>query len=248
MPSITQLKGQIQPDQLVFSKFFTTTQVDSRGNVVAQYATEDEKNHRDLLQVYSVTLQLGYSDYICTHVVEGVRLGKLDAESCLKFLQFATWLDQKFDVPDLIGGVRQEHWLPLIEPAIRSFFADLESHILEGKVLNPPILFIDSIVVKLEGMIRRLFTNAGIATMKINRDDKEQVLDINDLLHHVEIGKIFDEDTTFFLRFVLIDKGGFNLRHEVAHGLLSLEQYKSYDRAMLLFLALLRISGTQIRG
>ena len=51
---------------------------------------------------------------------------------------------------------------------------------------------------------------------------------------------MFDENNLYFLRHVLIDKLGLNLRHEVSHALLTFDEYGG--KAELLFVVVLRVA------
>ena len=63
--------------------------------------------------------------------------------------------------------------------------------------------------------------------------------DIQGLLYDDSIYKLFDEDDLIFLKFLLVEKSGYNLRHRVAHSLMIFQEYQmSY--MFLLILALLK--------
>lgn len=63
---------------------------------------------------------------------------------------------------------------------------------------------------------------------------------IDDLLRNEVLEKLFNENELLFFKFLLIEKSGYNYRHQVAHSLL---QYRDYNIgiAHLLLLVLLRI-------
>ncbi len=64
--------------------------------------------------------------------------------------------------------------------------------------------------------------------------------DIHALLYEEPIRKLFDEDDLLFLKFLLVEKAGYNLRHKVAHSLMLFQEY-SINYMHLLILALLRL-------
>ena len=53
--------------------------------------------------------------------------------------------------------------------------------------------------------------------------------DINALLHEDEIVKMIDPSDHFFLRFLLIEKAGMNIRNNIAHGFLNYNEYNTYS-------------------
>jgi hypothetical protein len=63
---------------------------------------------------------------------------------------------------------------------------------------------------------------------------------LNALLHVEKLKELFDEDDLLFFRFVLVEKGGYNLRHNIAHSLIIFQQYQIHFMELLL-LILLRI-------
>ena len=62
----------------------------------------------------------------------------------------------------------------------------------------------------------------------------------NALLREDAIKKLFDEEDLLFFRFLLIEKCGYNLRHQIAHSLMSFQEYNC-DYMHLVILALLRL-------
>jgi Domain of unknown function (DUF4209) len=243
MPDVKGLSREAETlaQQVPLLNLFATTMLDARGNVSQIYNTSEEKKHHQLLQSYLQKLSLSILPFVNQLLIQGVKIGGLNADRCLEFLEQYTWLGEVFETPDLVGGVRREHWLTLIEPAIRVYFDAICRHINDGSDLQPQVLFVDSVVVKLEGMLRRMFANEGIPMVKFVRG-VERESDINDYLNHPAINEFFDENTAFFLRYVLIDKGGLNLRHEVSHALLTFDEYNRLGQAQLLLIALLRIA------
>jgi hypothetical protein len=102
-------------------------------------------------------------------------------------------------------------------------------------------MFIDSMTLKIEGLIRELFTLKGYPTIIQNNETKTaQEKDINHLLHDEKIGEFLDQDELLFYRYLFIEQEGINLRNRVAHSLF-LEQEYDMGLAYLLFIALLRL-------
>jgi hypothetical protein len=76
-------------------------------------------------------------------------------------------------------------------------------------------------------------------------DNKGRVIyqekDLTALLHDEKLGALMGEDDLFFLKFVLVEKAGYNLRHRTAHSLLLFEEYNWYYMNLLIMI-LLKIS------
>ena len=109
------------------------------------------------------------------------------------------------------------------------------------------MLPIDSLTLKIEGILRDYCNNVGIVTF-FQRTDKNgtkvQEKDINALLHEPELADHFSNDDILLFKFILVEKTGYNLRHKVAHSLMS---YADYDISIIhiLLLILLRLSKIQ---
>jgi hypothetical protein len=239
--TLTQAVESFAEQSSVLNRIFPIMGLDARGNVAEGYYPPVGKARHEFMQLYKQSLISKTHPFVGQLLVQGIKISGLNADQCIEFFKQHTWLGEVFETPNLLGKTRKEHWLSLLEPAIRVYFDALCAHVNEEKELQPPVLFVDSVVIKLEGMLRRIFTDAGIPTVKIIRDVQRES-DINDFLNHEKIHNWFDENTLAFLRFVLIDKGGLNLRHEVSHALLNLEDYDGFGQAELLFVALLRIA------
>jgi hypothetical protein len=106
------------------------------------------------------------------------------------------------------------------------------------------VLAIDSLTLKIEGLLRDMCEFSGIATFYQTKDKKGRNIvrekDLHALLHEDKIKELFDEDDLLFFRFLLVEQAGLNLRHRIAHSLLYFREY-SIDLMHLLMLALLRI-------
>lgn len=71
----------------------------------------------------------------------------------------------------------------------------------------------------------------------------EKLIDdlFNDLKHSTENPTNFDEEDRLFIRYVLTEKTGLNLRNKVAHGLLDFNEY-SFENILLLFCIIMKLS------
>ena len=64
-------------------------------------------------------------------------------------------------------------------------------------------------------------------------------------IYKPQVAGVLDADDLLFLRYLLVEKAGLNLRHRVAHALLGAAEY-SAPLAHLLFLAVLRLGRYSI--
>jgi hypothetical protein len=100
------------------------------------------------------------------------------------------------------------------------------------------------LAIQIEGVLRDLAAKVGRPTSVRTRSGiQERQLD--SLLTDEVLRDGLGEDFVYLLTIVLADKRGDNLRHDVAHGLLSPKAFNEH-RCSLLVLILLRISGLRL--
>ena len=87
----------------------------------------------------------------------------------------------------------------------------------------------DSLVLKIEGLVRDICGFSGVTTFYQAKDKQGRIVvrekDINWLLREEPIKSLFDEDDLLFVKFILIEKAGLNLRHKIAHCLIYHPEY-----------------------
>jgi len=102
----------------------------------------------------------------------------------------------------------------------------------------------DSLVLKSEYLLREICTFLGIHTFKPNVRKPGIIMEktLDDLLIDLK-GKI-SEDDHFFIKFVLSDKVGYNLRNKLAHGLMDNIDYQ-LEHVLLAIIIILKLSNYQ---
>ena len=100
--------------------------------------------------------------------------------------------------------------------------------------------------LKLEGILRELLRLNGVNVFVNKHDRKQRIVTrmktLDELLREPRMSELFSEDDIQFLKYLLIESSGMNLRHQVAHCLLNYELYHPFI-AHLLLLALLRLAN-----
>lgn len=106
------------------------------------------------------------------------------------------------------------------------------------------MLAMDSLALKIEGLVRDICVFSGITTFYQVKDKQGRSIirekDINWLLREDPIKNLFDEDDLLLFKFVLVEKAGLNLRHKIAHCLIDYLEY-SISHMHLLLLVLLKL-------
>jgi len=214
--------------------------LDARGNIsktvgsVGAEAVLLRNAYDGLLQLRVLALHFGLR--------EGVQCEMLSAEEVLLHWKQTSWygLTQTHTYPD--GQTVTYSALDLLEPGIREFFAQLERY-CRGEAAEW-MLCLDSLTPKVEALLRLLAKAHGVATETVIQDGSNWVTrekDLNTLLYDQALLAHLDEDTVYFLQFLLVEKNGFNLRNDLSHGLLPPSAYSAHF-AYWVFLALVRLA------
>ena len=156
---------------------------------------------------------------------QGLQSGQITYATTVKFLREQTWLGKMEyhrgqDDADEPGYTL----IPWVEPALRSYFAEME-RALQDKEYKPDLMLcIDSLTVKMEGILRH-FCRAlptPIATNRRARNGDQQEKTLEEVIQSVE--SYSGPDAGYWLRFVFT-KEGWNVRNNVAHGFMAPQDY-----------------------
>jgi hypothetical protein len=104
------------------------------------------------------------------------------------------------------------------------------------------------LVSQVEAVIRNLVRMSGGSDLKSARGGGFHVKTLDELLRSAEILPVLQEDAVYYLRTLLSDPRGWNIRNDVCHGISHYEQMSKsvVDRLLhvLLLLALVRARET----
>ena len=139
--------------------------------------------------------------------------------------------------------------IDVILPGIKHYFSQVQSGIEDAKPRPYFTLVVDSLVPKIEGMMRDLCASFGGVTTEVTVDrDKRSVQrakGLHSLLYERVLLSVLDEDDLLFFRFLLVEQRGYNLRNRVAHGMTSQKDY-SLDCTLLVLVTLFRVVRYQV--
>ncbi|MHB8070365.1 MAG: DUF4209 domain-containing protein [Candidatus Cryosericum sp.] len=91
---------------------------------------------------------------------------------------------------------------------------------------------------QIENAVRVVLKKTGVVTSKIDMRNVEQERVLGALLDMDDAERVFGRDLIFDLRGLLVEKFGSNLRNELAHGLLDVDDFKGPDAEYLWWCAL----------
>jgi hypothetical protein len=119
---------------------------------------------------------------------------------------------------------------PIVETGLRAY--------LSGDWL----VAIHLLVPQIEDTVRRLVAATNGPTMKKGRNDGVLLRNLDELLRDEGAEQVLGADATFYLRVLLTDQRGWNVRNDVAHGITPLKQFTTAP-ADRLFHALLLLGS-----
>ena len=213
---------------------------DAKGHTVEHFNTEEEIKYFYLLRQYKWYLETNFLPLISIIILQTVKENKLTFSFLMDFFKNYSWFGKTLTRKSQNKEISY-NWLNLLAPSVFEFFSQTEYSLSSGN--NPNlVLCIDSLVLKIEGLLRDLCNYSGITTFAQKRYAKGRIIynekDLNALLHDKRMVNLFDEDNLLFFKFVLVEKAGYNLRHKVAHSLIGYEEYQVGFSHLLLLLLL----------
>jgi hypothetical protein len=218
---------------------------DQSKNTAQHFESEEEKGYFSILESYKSYLELGYIHLINEVLIAAILERKLTIGVLLNFLNKHCWYGKDLikRLPD--GRTSGRNWLNLIAPALNEYFGQVDFHLADPTHNYPNfVLCLDSLTLKIEGLFRDLCQLSGVVTSRQRRDNSGKNVtlekDIDALLREEAVTELFDEDDLLFFKFVLVEKAGYNLRHKIAHSLMSFQDY-NWFYMNLMILVLLRL-------
>lgn len=233
--SSTRKSIKISPTTYLLPKVIT----DRNNNVVQHFGTPDELMSHSHFENYKLQLETSNIHLINAILLEAVREKKLTIRILLSCLNKLCWYG------------KLPNWVQLIAPALNEYFEQIDFYLAypEHNVPNF-VLCLDSLTLKIEGLFRDLCHLSGVNTTYHRQDHAGRNIarekDIEVLLREEAIQKLFDEDDLLFFKFLLVEKCGYNLRHDIAHSLLPSDMY-NINYMNLMILALLRLGKYDFR-
>jgi hypothetical protein len=247
LPTYQQIEESVQEQikQSPTAHLLSKSIRDERGNPTQHFDSNEEKQYFDILDGYRRQLHL-YNRHLIREVFfEAILAEKLNFKILMGFITKHCWYGKEFARQLPNNQTIQFSWLDLIAPALREYFRQINFY-FENRTANVPnfVLSLDSLTLKIEGLLRDLCQLTNVVTSKQKLDKSKRTIvyekDITALLHDDAIKTRFDQDDILFFKFLLTEQWGFNLRHNIAHCLMSSEAYH-LDCMHLVILALLRL-------
>lgn len=224
-------KNTLNTSQPVAYQICSIQLFDEHGNQPTYVNTQEEINKHWINEQYKIAMIL-LMQRLYRIINYLVIKRKLSYELLINHLQTGSWLSPLYK--------NKTKWLEVIKPILYEYFKQIDLTLLSNNKYQPIyMLCMDSLVIKMEGMIRDLFNMFDINTKRSIDNGKGNVIlqeaDLNYLLYLPEAKNVFQDFQLDFLRFVFIEQDGFNLRNIIAHSLST--NYYSLSYMNLVFVA-----------
>ena len=210
--------------------YFKIISYDSNRNPRSSYMDKSEKVTYENENIYKIHIEKCIVPYLNELFLFFYKNKILNYESFINYLNKYDW------------EIKQKHYsndlLYYLKPIFKDFFKNLECISLSYEFdENNFILFIDSMILKIEFIIREICKRNNIS-IRNHKKDISEIKNLNDLLKDEDLKNIFNEKDFDFLKFILINQS-FNLRNIIAHSL-NIEIY-NFSTANLIILSFLRL-------
>jgi hypothetical protein len=233
----------------VFMSMLPTSIVDKFGNTVDIFNSDDEKQKFNFWNSYTFNYQIG-TQTMHMFFVEAYKAGKLKYDSTISFLE-GTWLNEVI-IRNYHGQQVEVRPIDTIRPGLKRIFQELDSYSVNDRYKADFVTITDSLTLKVEGLLRYFCEKIGIATFKTRQKGSDKIVMeklIDDLLADIahkphfkpEQETNFDEEDRIYIKYVMSEKAGVNLRNLVAHSLMDIYEY-SFEHIVVLFCIIMKLS------
>lgn len=225
--------------------------MDKFGNIIARFSKPDELLKYEVLRSYNTNIQMG--TYVMVNfVLKAIESKKIDYESVMHHLS-TTWIN---DAIPFLSQNTEINIVPIhtLKPVIKRFFIEMNHHLKGNSDEIDIVTLTDSMTLRIEQLLRQFCLKAGIFTFKRKKGNDDIMMEktLDELLAELENdpelipGKTvnFNEDHRQLIKFVMTEKGGWNLRNEIAHGLMDFPEY-TIEKPIVLLSIILKLSGYQ---
>ncbi len=257
IPHIKKIKENIKNEKTSFSLFdiIGTSIIDRNGNspkkipyheITSQNSKGEESLNNELntnsfYHYYTWELEVISTRLLSALFWRGFLAKKVTFNSLIDFMDKHCWFfknsnKRNGDVPIA------NKWKTLLLPSMYDFFQNLDYMSKYPTLRLNCMLSIDSISIKIEGLIRDICRAYKIPVTEFKRDNNNKSIsmekDLNNILYSKGLENIFNEDDLFFFKYMLVDQSGLNIRNNVAHSFFEDKDYTFFTMYHLILILL----------
>lgn len=197
-PKISYLRQQVKETRGL-SSFFPAVMVNEVGKVTARQPSNfDEAETAIRFEIYR----------------SAIFYQRLHAQAYIEPARYQINLEHNVRIQDFISIIS---YSPFVPPNREYLFAKGLYAGLTGDFITSTHI----LVPQIENSIRYLLSQRGVLTSGIDNYGIQKEHQLSTTLYSEEIESIFDEDTVFDLKGLLIENSGSNLRNRIDHGLIN---------------------------
>ncbi|MBN7809539.1 DUF4209 domain-containing protein [Algoriphagus sp. H41] len=221
-----------------FFKGVQTVFFDINGNAIT--GSDDLDGKVMLMNFYQMELDFQTIPFLYELFTKGIESGKLTAKNLIEHLATKTWIGNPYFIQDQQNRDRIKSWISLLAPGIHELFSQIRVSLASSTYQPSYVLAIDSLVLKIEGLLRFFLYQSGLKTT-VAKTKKIEAMTLNQILESEGFKKYFDEDDQLFFDYLFGGEGSLDIRNNVAHCFYDDENYHIMT-GILIICALLRIS------
>ncbi len=218
-PSKEQILKASNNGQNSIFNFLTKIEFDINNNI-SKVGDESEKDA--FFKQYGFYMQMALP---LLHRVffEGIKRNKISYETLSNFISQNSWLGKTLKNTNSAGDVQEYNWIQLIAPSFYYYFLQAEITTKVEYIETNYVMPIDSLSMKLEGMIRDIAKLLKISTVTTTRENNFREKYIEELIADEDLAKTLGDNDVVFLQY-FFTKNGMNIRNNIAHAF-----YKSHN-------------------
>jgi hypothetical protein len=237
-----------QSKKFITQALFGKSVFDGNMNQARIYSSDEERHFASILEQFGLGISI-YRHEIEIVMMELVNKKALSWKDLSAYFKKYSWFGMMFEMKNRKGEVilKTSKIIDLIEPGIRQYLKAATKASAGKKIpFQEIMLATDSLVMKIEGIIREMYQLLGKPTFVVRNDKGGKSItyekDLNNFLSDDFIEAILGKDLILLMRYLLTEPIGHNLRNNVGHCLIQKEQY-SLLNLHLLFIILLRLGN-----
>lgn len=210
--NVSQLRQQVQRQahEFVASQFFPVVMMNEMGKVIACQpgsVLSSDPNEAEAATRFEMNRNAIYYQ-------------NLQAQAYVEPARYQINLEHSVRIKDLLPIVSNSPFVPAGREYlfVKGLYAGLTGDFFTST---------HTLIPQIENSIRYLLWQRGVITSGLDDSGVQNEHNLNSTLYRSEIASIFDEDTLFDLKCLLVEHSGSNLRNRMAHGLINDSEFLS---------------------
>lgn len=143
--------------------------LDKRGHVAQRFSKPEEIKYHAILGQFKIELELLTVNLLNEVLLMAIIENKLSYDIILKYFIDNSWFGKTISKP-INDKTIEYNWLDIIAPALFEYFNQITFYLLNPSNIPNFVLVIDSLSLKIEGLLRDICENCGVSTFYQTQD------------------------------------------------------------------------------